>query len=160
MKKILIVEDQPELKVEMLLKLLESDKIKFEYEIVKSVTSAKRYLHKRANEVDVIIMDLGLPIFDGELVTNLLEGVHLIYDLEDFDVKVPVVINSTTSKESAPKSSINVVDATILLSSSIPNCLNILTEVSSRASKYGSNSLHTSSKYSPSIGASLFTTLK
>ena len=97
MKKILIVEDQPELKVEMLLKLLESDKIKFEYEIVKSVTSAKRYLHKRANEVDVIIMDLGLPIFDGELVTNLLEGVHLIYDLEDFDVKVPVVINSTTS---------------------------------------------------------------
>ena len=97
MKKILIVEDQPELKVEMLLKLLESDKIKFEYEIVKSVTSAKRYLHKRANEVDVIIMDLGLPTFDDELVTNLLEGVHLIYDLEDFDVKVPVVINSTTS---------------------------------------------------------------
>ncbi|MBR6641541.1 MAG: response regulator transcription factor [Clostridia bacterium] len=97
MKKILIVEDQPELKVEMLLKLLEADKIKFEYEIVKSVTSAKRYLHKRANEVDVIIMDLGLPTFDGELVTNLLEGVHLIYDLEDFDVKVPVVINSTTS---------------------------------------------------------------
>ncbi len=97
MKKILIVEDQPELKVEMLLRLLESDKIKFEYEIVKSVTSAKRYLHKRANEVDVIIMDLGLPTFDGELVTNLLEGVHLIYDLEDFDVKVPVVINSTTS---------------------------------------------------------------
>ena len=42
-------------------------------------------------------MDLGLPIFDGELVTNLLEGVRLIYDLEDFDVKVPVVINSTTS---------------------------------------------------------------
>ena len=97
MKKILIVEDQPELKVEMLLKLLEADKIKFEYEIVKSVTSAKRYLHKRANEVDVIIMDLGLPTFDGELVTNLLEGVHLIYDLEDFNVKVPVVINSTTS---------------------------------------------------------------
>ncbi len=96
MKKILIVEDQPELKVEMLLRLLEKDKIKFEYEIVKSITSAKRYLHKRANEVDVIIMDLGLPIFDGELVTNLLEGVHLIYDLEDFDVKVPVVINSTT----------------------------------------------------------------
>ena len=97
MKKILIVEDQPELKVEMLLRLLETNKIKFEYEIVNSVTSAKRYLHKRANEVDVIIMDLGLPTFDGELVTNLLEGVRLIYDLEDFDVKVPVVINSTTS---------------------------------------------------------------
>ncbi|MBR6689397.1 MAG: response regulator transcription factor [Clostridia bacterium] len=97
MKKILIVEDQPELKVEMLLKLLEMDKIEFEYEIVKSITSAKRYLHKRANEVDAIIMDLGLPTFDGEMVTNLLEGVHLIYDLEDFDVKVPVIINSTTS---------------------------------------------------------------
>lgn len=96
MKKLLIVEDQPELKVEMLLRLLETNQIKFEYEIVNSVTSAKLYLHKRANEVDIIIMDLGLPTFDGEMVTNLLEGVNLIYDLEDFDIKVPVVINSTT----------------------------------------------------------------
>ena len=31
-----------------------------------------------------------------ESANNLLEGVNLINDLEDFDVKVPVVINSTT----------------------------------------------------------------
>ena len=30
------------------------------------------------------------------VVNNLLEGVNLINDLEDFDVEVPVVINSTT----------------------------------------------------------------
>ncbi len=97
MKKILIVEDMPELKVDMLIRMLEIEKVEFEYEIVKSITSAKRYLAKRGNKVDVIITDLGLPIFDDEMVTNLLEGVKFIDDLEDFDVKVPVIINSTTS---------------------------------------------------------------
>lgn len=97
MKKILIVEDQPELKVEMLLSILKVERVKFEYEIVGSVTSAKRYLSSRKNKVDVIIMDLGLPTFDGEYVNNLLEGAKLIDDLDYFDIKVPVIINSTTS---------------------------------------------------------------
>ena len=97
MKKILIVEDQPELKVEMLINILKIERVKFEYEIVGSVTSAKRYLANRKNKVDVIIMDLGLPTFDGEFVSNLLEGSKLIDDLDYFDVKCPVVINSTTS---------------------------------------------------------------
>lgn len=97
MKKILIVEDMPELKVDMLIRMLEIEKVEFEYEIVKSITSAKRYLSKRGNKVDVIISDLGLPIFDDEMVTNLLEGVGFIDDLKDFDIKVPVIINSTTS---------------------------------------------------------------
>ena len=97
MKKILIVEDMPELKLDMLIRMLEIEKVEFEYEIVKSITSAKRYLSKRGNKVDVIISDLGLPIFDDEMVTNLLEGVGFIDDLKDFDIKVPVIINSTTS---------------------------------------------------------------
>lgn len=96
MKKILIVEDQPALKIELFITLLEKQNIPFEYELVGSITSAKRYLARNANCVDLIITDLGLPIFDGEYVNNLLEGVNLINDLEDFDVEVPVVINSTT----------------------------------------------------------------
>ena len=97
MKKILIVEDQPELKVEMLISLLKTEHVAFEYEIVGSVTSAKRYLSSRKNKVDAIIMDLGLPTFDGEWVTNLHAGEEIINDLDHFEVRVPVIINSTTS---------------------------------------------------------------
>mgnify|MGYP002509258656 CR=1 FL=1 len=34
--------------------------------------------------------------FDGEFVNDLLEGMHLIYELERFKIKCPVIINSTT----------------------------------------------------------------
>ena len=96
MKNILIVDDTPELKVEMLIKILEMAKVQFTYEIVKSSNAARRYLADKENKVDVIIMDLGLPLFDGEFVNDLLEGMHLIYELERFKVKCPVIINSTT----------------------------------------------------------------
>ena len=96
MKNILIVDDQPELKVEMLIKMLQIEKVEFEYEVVKSSNAARRHLVDNASKIDVIIMDLGLPFFDGEFVNDLLEGMHLIYELERFKVKVPVIINSTT----------------------------------------------------------------
>ncbi len=96
MKNILIVDDTPELKVEMLIKILEMAKVKFTYEIVKSSNAARRYLADKENKVDAIIMDLGLPLFDGEFVNDLLEGMHLIYELERFKIKCPVIINSTT----------------------------------------------------------------
>ena len=96
MKNILIVDDQPELKVEMLINMLKIEKVEFTYEIAKSSNAARRFLAENANKVDVIIMDLGLPLFDGEFVNDLLEGMHLIYELERFKVKVPVIINSST----------------------------------------------------------------
>jgi DNA-binding NarL/FixJ family response regulator len=96
MKNILIVDDTPELKVEMLIKIVEMAKVQFTYEIVKSSNAARRYLADKENKVDAIIMDLGLPLFDGEFVNDLLEGMHLIYELERFKIKCPVIINSTT----------------------------------------------------------------
>ena len=52
MKKILFVEDQPDLKLNMLIYCLNSKGIHFEYEVVGSITEAKRYLRDKNNKVD------------------------------------------------------------------------------------------------------------
>lgn len=96
MKKILFVEDQPDFKLEELFDWLKLKNIKVEYEIVGSVTEAKRYLWNKSNKVDLVITDLGLPHFKGERVTNLLEGMTIVYDMWEFNTEVPVIINSTT----------------------------------------------------------------
>lgn len=96
MKKILFVEDQPEYKLGGLFQWFKSKKIPVEYEIVGSVTEAKLYLRKKENKVDLVVTDLGLPIFKGEQVTNLLQGMDIVRDIDDFNTEVPVIINSTT----------------------------------------------------------------
>ena len=96
MKKILFVEDQPDLKLYELFNWLNYKGISVEYEIVGSVTEAKRYLFDKSNKVDLVITDLGIPRFKGERVTNLLEGMAIVYDMWEFNTEVPVIINSTT----------------------------------------------------------------
>jgi len=96
MKKILFVEDQPEYKLGVLFGWFKLKNIPVEYEIVGSVTEAKLYLRKKENKVDLVVTDLGLPIFTGEIVKNLLQGMDLVYDMDDFNKEVPVIINSTT----------------------------------------------------------------
>ena len=75
---------------------MELKKVQAEYEIVGSVNEAKRYLHDKRNKVDLIVTDLGLPIFKGERVTNPLQGMDLVFDMWEFNTEVPVIINSTT----------------------------------------------------------------
>ena len=70
--------------------------INVEYEIVGSVTEAKRYLYDKSNKVDLVITDLGIPNFRGERVTNCLEGMAIVYDMWEFSTEVPVIINSAT----------------------------------------------------------------
>lgn len=96
MKKILFVEDQPHLKLDVLFDWFKFKNINVEYEIVGSVTEAKCYLWDKSNKVDLVITDLGLPHFEGELVTNLLEGMEIVNDMSEFNTEVPVIINSTT----------------------------------------------------------------
>lgn len=96
MKKILFVEDQPDLKLYELFNWLNYKGISVEYEIVGSVTEAKRYLFDKSNKVDLVITDLGIPRFKGERATNLLEGMAIVYDMWEFNTEVPVIINSTT----------------------------------------------------------------
>lgn len=96
MKKILFVEDQPHLKLDVLFDWFKLKNIDVEYEIVGSISEAKRYLFNKSNKVDLVITDLGLPWFKGERVTNLLEGIAIVYDMWEFNTEVTVIINSTT----------------------------------------------------------------
>lgn len=96
MKKILFIEDQPELKLYELFNWINLKELYFDYEIVGSITEAKRYLFNKANKIDLVITDLGLPYFKGERVTNLLEGMDIVYNMKKFNTQVPVIINSTT----------------------------------------------------------------
>lgn len=96
MKKILFVEDQPYYKLDVLFGFLKRQSVPVEYEIVSSVTEAKRYLRDKNNKVDLVVTDLGLPIFEGEMVKNLLAGMDIVLDMDRFNTEVPVIINSTT----------------------------------------------------------------
>ena len=96
MKKILFVEDQSDIKLGALFDWFKLNNINVEYELVGSVTEAKRYLFKKSNKVDLVITDLGIPRFKGERVTNILEGMEIVYDMWAFNTEVPVIIISTT----------------------------------------------------------------
>lgn len=96
MKKILFIEDRPDLKLYLLFDWFKYKGISVEYEVVESVVEAKRYLSNKQNAPDLIVTDLGIPHFKGERVTNLLEGMEIIYDMRRFNTEAPVIINSTT----------------------------------------------------------------
>ena len=96
MKKILFVEDQPMYKLNVLLQYFKMKKVDVEYEILGSVTEALRYLRNKNNKVDLVVTDLGLPIFKGEMVNNLLTGMDIVNYMDEFNTVVPVIINSTT----------------------------------------------------------------
>ena len=96
MKKILFVEDLPKLKLGMLMDWLNYKNVRFEYKLVGSIAEAKCYLHNRNNKVDLVITDMGLPLFKDEQVMDLLQGMDIIHDMERLNDKVPVIINSTT----------------------------------------------------------------
>lgn len=100
---ILIVDDQPDLKVQHALDYLNSKKIKFDYELFSCVNSALRYFNEHSSEIDLAIVDLGLPMFEGGRVRSPVEGVIVIQEILDQscmeDLNIPIIINSTTKIE-------------------------------------------------------------
>lgn len=92
---ILFVDDLPSLKVEPTIWQLKYKGIDFTYDIVKSCSKASRYVRSNSN-IDLIVVDLGLPIFDNEPVTNPAEGLILIKDIVRKFTSIPIIINSTT----------------------------------------------------------------
>lgn len=98
---ILFIDDMPDFKVESSICYLEQ-KIKFSYNICKSINSALRYFTKHSSEIDLIIIDLGLPQFDGDKSDiNQYGGLDVINEIV-FRKKVldiPIIINSTTKIE-------------------------------------------------------------
>jgi CheY-like chemotaxis protein len=93
---ILFIEDNPEYKIKHVIEYLKTKKLDFSYKIVKSCSSAMRYLFKHFNEIDLIILDLGLPFSDDGSEYDSLEGLFIIEELLRKNIKIPVIINSTT----------------------------------------------------------------
>jgi len=93
---ILIVDDCPEFKVQHVIRYFESKKLDFSYEIVKSYHSASKYIAEHVNEIELAIVDLGLPMFDNGENYNELEGLVIVDRILRKKISIPIIINSTT----------------------------------------------------------------
>lgn len=94
---ILFIDDQPHTKLTHLIYYLkQSHKYDFTYEIKGSVNSACRYLVEHLTEIDLVIVDLGLPMFDDGKNYDLLNGLKVVETIFRKTTNIPVVINSTT----------------------------------------------------------------
>lgn len=99
---ILFIDDMPDFKVKSAIYYLESKKIKFSYTICKSINSALRYFSKHISEIDLIVVDFGLPQFDGDKsFIDQYGGLDIIDEivLHKEVLNIPIIINSTTKIE-------------------------------------------------------------
>ena len=97
MLNILIVDDQPKFKVEPALNYLKAcGKLEFECEYTSDVNSANRYIKSNVDKIDLIILDLGLPLISDDHLDSL-NGLYVIQFLMSRKIQIPVIINSTTS---------------------------------------------------------------
>lgn len=95
--RILFVDDQPDFKVLPAIKYLENKEVDFSYEILKSAVSAMRYIFRNADNIDLIVLDLGLPLYENDYSDyDKLEGLSIISQLLRENRKIPVIINSET----------------------------------------------------------------
>ena len=93
---IVFVDDHPVLKVKGAIKQL-SMKIKFNHSIFKCSNSALRYIMKNLSDIDLIVLDLGLPKFDDDPDSyNKYEGLFLLKQILQQANDMPVIINSST----------------------------------------------------------------
>lgn len=93
---ILFVDDLPEYKVDYIVEGLLHKNLHFSYEICKSACTAFRYIVKHLNEIDLAIIDLGLPNFDNELPDSDVYGLEVVEFLLRKNMNIPIIIHSTT----------------------------------------------------------------
>ena len=96
MKRILFVDDKPKIKLNSAITYLENRKVDFTYAIKNSVNSALLYLDTHKDEIDLVVLDLGLPQFDDGTGYKELNGLFVMERLFKETYNIPVVINSTT----------------------------------------------------------------
>lgn len=93
---IMFVDDNPMDKVDHLVRYLKENDAEFTYDIVKSVESAVQYLAKNINQIDLAVLDLGLPMYDNGSGYSSLAGLAIVEKIIAENPKIPVIINSTT----------------------------------------------------------------
>ena len=96
MFRILFVDDEPEMKVDPLIDWLKEKEISFSYELKRSVNAALRYIDEHSSEINLIVTDLGLPLFDNGEGWTTLRGMLIVDQVVRKKLKIPVIINSTT----------------------------------------------------------------
>ena len=92
--RILIVDDKPKFRVQPTINFLREKNVDFNYTIVKSVNSALQYIDEHLNEIDLAIIDLGLPHFDNDRRFSELNGLLVIEHLLEKTIDIPIIINS------------------------------------------------------------------
>lgn len=98
---IMFVDDNPYEKVEHLISYLEQCSTEFTYVIINSSKSAARYILEHGSDIDLAVIDLGLPMFDNGSEYHALRGLDVIDVIYRKFPIIPIIINSTTdvSKE-------------------------------------------------------------
>lgn len=94
---ICIIEDQPKFKVQEAINYLKEKKIKFNYIIFKNSSSALQYLMTNLSNINLIILDLGLPKLENGNYYNKYEGLFILNKILSKTKKIPIIINSTTA---------------------------------------------------------------
>lgn len=94
---IVFVDDQPELKIQEAIKYLKNTNIKFNYSIFKSSNPALKYITTNLSDIDLIIIDLGLPKFEDDISSyDKYEGLFVLEQILNKTKNIPIIINSTT----------------------------------------------------------------
>ena len=93
---ILFVEDEPSFKIDHVIEYLKLKNIELSYVIHKSYHGACRYILEHLSEIDLAVVDLGLPLFDDGSHYDKLEGLNVVNFLMQKTLNIPVIINSTT----------------------------------------------------------------
>ena len=97
---ILFVDDLPDIKVQPAIDYLNSQNIKFDYVICKSIYSAIRYIKEHTSDIDLAVIDFGLPVDDNSLRFRQYGGLDIIdYILDTLELDIPIIINSTSHIE-------------------------------------------------------------
>ena len=94
---ILFVDDLPDIKVRPAIDYLNAQNIKFDYVICKSIYSAIRYIKEHTSDIDLAVIDFGLPVDDNSFRFRQYGGLDIIdYILDTLELDIPIIINSTS----------------------------------------------------------------
>lgn len=93
---ILVVDDLAEFKVSSALNHLKNCGLKFKCEYAETVNKANWHIKNLFNTIDLIILDLGLPLIQGGDYDPL-NGLYVLQFIKRYKIKIPVIINSSTS---------------------------------------------------------------
>lgn len=95
--KILIVDDYAETKCSGI--IAECEKRGIEYEIAKGRNSGLLRIICKEQDIDGIVLDMGIPVLDDEFTEDEREGDDVLRELRRKKYNIPVLIFSTTESE-------------------------------------------------------------